>query len=165
MSLVFQERELRKFESEIIVLFRFSGKSASPKGRWILNHLKDLEERAARREISLLDYAYPYKMYKDWYEFCLIANSYGAKINPGTYQNFRIYIHLLKKMGLIRRIFTAPGKKGRVKSIYTLVKPLTKEMEEKFLHPYQELYPITSYKWRKERGLPTKAEYKRMRRA
>jgi len=92
---------LRPFEIEILREIRTSpkrlqagGGSTPRKGVWIRGHLEDVGRD------------YPYSMYKRWKSF--IEGS-GLNIKTGNYAQFRTYIYVLKRLGLIHRIERTGG--------------------------------------------------------
>ena len=92
---------LRPFELEILREIRTpperpgpGGRSVSRKGVWIRGHLQDVGQD------------YPYNMWKLWREFLGEA---GLKMKAGSYQAFRTYIYILKRLGLIGRAGGSPS--------------------------------------------------------
>ena len=92
---------LRPFEVEIVKEIRThperpgpGGRSIPRKGVWIRGHLEDVGRD------------YPYSMWKLWRSFLQRA---GLKIKAGTYQAFRNYIYVLRRLGLIRRAGGSPS--------------------------------------------------------
>lgn len=97
--------EIRPFEKEIIDSFKAfapikgrGGRSSPHKGVWIREHLQTARED------------YSYGMWKRWTRFCRIADVLTAKIEAGTYDNFRVYVWLLKKLDLILFTREIPGR-------------------------------------------------------
>ena len=118
--------ELRPFEEEIAADFRQFGKAASPKGRWIQGYL--------------LTYGRgnPYSMWKAYQQF---AATLG--INPGTYNSFKTYLWILKKLGLVRVVTRVRGK-GFGKTYYAIRRGM--ENSPLWRHPMQAAYPKTDWK-------------------
>ena len=102
---------LTPFEREIVRQIRASprrvgagGRSIPRKGVWIRGHLQEVGRD------------YVYGMYKLWKRFLEEA---GLNIKPGTYQQFRTYIYVLKRLGLIYRV-GSPSKSDFTKNFYVL---------------------------------------------
>ena len=100
---------LRPFERDIVRRIRGrpgagrGGKASPRKGIWIKNHLLECGQD------------YVYAMHLRWKGFIEEA---GLNINAGTYQQFRTYIYVLKRLGLIERAGASSG--GFSKSYYVL---------------------------------------------
>lgn len=132
---------LRPFENEI--LRRFSTYGTAPdmltgrrgwKGIWIRGHLGD------RRQ------DYPYGIYRRWVSFCNQAKEAETVIKPGTYQSFRTYFYVLRRLGLVTLYTRRPkpsGEPGSGRHIYVLT-PGT-EADPRWESPLQELYPSTDW--------------------
>lgn len=97
--IVAERVELRPFEREIVERFTTFGKMMDPvrgvkgwKGVWIRGHLRD------KRSDNV------YGMWSSWEVFVDKAESLGAAIKPGTYQNFCVYVYTLRRLGLIREV-------------------------------------------------------------
>lgn len=119
--------ELRPFERDIIARFMVGGKwAASPKGEWIRGHLLDVGED------------YPYRMWKLYARFCSHLG-----IRPGTYQNFKTYIYLLKRLGLIRPARRERTGRGFPRTYYAIVPGA--ENRPEWTRPLQVLYPKTDW--------------------
>lgn len=95
---------LRDFEREIVREIRThprrlgaGGRSKPRKGVWIRGHLRDVGRD------------YVYRMYKLWKAFLEDA---GLNIRAGNYQQFRTYIYVLKRLGLVRRMGRSPSPKS-----------------------------------------------------
>ena len=104
---------LRSFEKEIIERIRSSprytkgigGRSVSRKGLWIKGHLRD-----AKKD-------YVHSMFMKWKSF---VNETGLEMNPGTYEQFRTYIYLLKQSQLIETTIGKRGNKPFERSYYII---------------------------------------------
>ena len=101
---------LRPFERDIVRRIRThprrrggGGRSVSRKGLWIKNHLLEVGQD------------YVYSMHIRWKGFIEEA---GLNIKAGTYQSFRTYIYVLKRLGLIQRVGASTGRFS--KSYYSL---------------------------------------------
>ena len=101
---------MRPFEREIVREIRTSpkrigagGRSIPRKGVWIRGHLQDVGRD------------YVYGMYKRWKSF---LQETGLNIKAGSYGQFRTYIYILKRLGLIVRVGEARGRFS--KSYYAL---------------------------------------------
>jgi len=106
---------LRPFEREIVRGIRASprrsgrgGRSVPRKGAWIKGHLQEVGKD------------YPYRMHKLWSKFLEDA---GLKIEAGSYQQFRTYIYVLKRLGLIRRVGAETSKSGGFSKNYYALNP------------------------------------------
>ena len=105
---------IRPFEVEILREIRThprrpgaGGRSKPRKGVWIRGHLQDVGRD------------YPYSMYKRWKSF---MERSGLNIKAGTYQQFRTYIYVLKRLGLIRRAGGSPSSRGNFpRNYYSLI--------------------------------------------
>lgn len=141
---------LRPFELEIVDTYKRSGKMSPWKGMWIRGHLLDVKS------------TYVYSMYKSWRMFCDIAiDLLEAKIKPGDYQSFRTYFHLLKQLGLVRRVFEYV-EKGRRRVIYEVVPE--KIDDPAWGRPFQTKYPATDWTIKpmeEKRAIRLKAKIKR----
>jgi len=94
---------LGPFEREIIREIRTDprrpgagGRSKQRKRVWIRGHLEEVGRD------------YPYGMYKRWRSFHEEAR---LNIKAETYQNFRTYICILKRLGLVDRVGGSPSSK------------------------------------------------------
>jgi len=151
---------IRPFETEILGRFSTYGKAPDMftgqkgwKGVWVRGHLRDLHQD------------YVYNMYRRWKAFCDQALLMEVKIEPGSYDAFRTYFYLLKRLGLVvfyteRR--AQPGEPGSARRFYTLAPGL--ESDPGWERPFQSVYPKTdwtqlSYKDKQER----REKYKRLR--
>ena len=120
---------LRPFEREIVRQIRTSprrvgaggGRSIPRKGVWIRGHLQEVGRD------------YVYGMYKLWKRFLGEA---GLNIKPGTYQQFRTYIYVLKRLGLIHRV-GYPSKSEFSKNYYALSPE--KINSPKWQNPYKHI--------------------------
>lgn len=147
---------LRPYEREIVERLSSLGKSYNPvtgargwKGLWIRGYLKDVGEE------------YVYAMFKEWKAFCQTAEQLGAKIKQGTYQSFRTYLSLLKKLGLVSSVFTEPSR-GFDRSYYRLVPERIDDPA--WTRPFQTAYPSSDWTIKKplEKAL-LRERYKRRR--
>jgi len=84
--------ELRPFEKEIIDGFKVfaplkgrGGRTSPHKGVWVRGHLLSVPYNE--------DYAY--SMWKRWVQFCKLADVMTAKVQAGTYDEFRTYLWML----------------------------------------------------------------------
>jgi hypothetical protein len=153
---------IRPFEREILDRYGSHGKAPDMitrrrgwKGVWIRGHLRD--RRAD----------YVYNMFLSWKAFCNQALLTEVKIKPGSYDAFRTYFYLLKRLGLV--VFYAerrpqPGEPGSARRFYTLAPGL--ESDPGWERPFQSVYPETdwtrlSYSEKHER----REKYKRLRHA
>jgi len=119
---------LRSFEVDILNRFKTWGLlRTSPKGEWIRGHLLDVGED------------YPYRMWKLYSKFCEVLGQ-----DPGTYQNFKTYIYLLKRLGLIYPVRREVTNRGFPKTFYAVVP--SKELDPAWTRPLQTLYPKTDWK-------------------
>jgi len=151
---------IRPFEQEILDRYGSYGKAPDMftrrrgwKGIWIRGHLRD--RRAD----------YVYSMFSRWKIFCNNALLTEVKIKPGSYDAFRTYFYLLKRLGLV--VFytergTQPGEPGSARRFYTLTLGL--ESDPSWERPFQSVYPETdwtrlSYKEKQER----REKYKKLR--
>ena len=153
---------IRPFEREILDRYGSHGKAPDMitrrrgwKGVWIRGHLRD--RRAD----------YVYNMFLSWKAFCNQALLTEVKIKPGSYDAFRTYFYLLKRLGLV--VFYAErrpqsGEPGSARRFYTLASGL--ESDPGWERPFQSVYPGTdwtrlSYSEKHER----REKYKRLRHA
>ena len=105
---------IRPFEVEILREIRThprrpgaGGRSMPRKGVWIRGHLQDV------------DRDYPYSMYKRWKSF---MERSGLNIEAGTYQQFRTYISVLRRLGLIEKAGGSPSSRGNFpRNYYSLI--------------------------------------------
>ena len=151
---------IRPFEREILDRYGSYGKAPDMftgrkgwKGVWVRGHLRDLHQD------------YVYNMYRRWKAFCDQALLTEVKIEPGSYDAFRTYFYLLKRLGLV--VFYAerkvqPGEAGSARRFYTLAPGL--ESDPSWERPFQSVYPETdwtqlSYREKHER----REKYKRQR--
>jgi len=101
---------MRHFEEEIVREIRThprlgaGGRSIPRKGMWIRGHLQDVGRD------------YVYGMYKRWRGF---LESAGLNIKAGTYQQFRTYIYVLKRLGLVEKI-GSPSRSNFSRNYYAL---------------------------------------------
>lgn len=151
---------IRPFEREILNRYSSYGKAPDMftrqkgwKGIWVRGHLRD--RRAD----------YVYNMFLSWKTFCNQALLAEVEIKPGSYDAFRTYFYLLKRLGLV--VFYAerraqPGEPGSARRFYTLTSGL--ESDPRWERPFQSVYPETdwtqlSYREKQER----REKYKRRR--
>ena len=122
--------ELTECERDIYVRFTTGGKApwgASPKGEWIRCYLME------RGPASIYD------MWKAYQRFASILG-----IRPGTYNNFKTYIWILKRLGLVRVVRRAPGSRGGFRKAYYAIVP-GMEFSPLWRRPVQTLYPKTDW--------------------
>ena len=152
---------IRPFEREILDRYGSYGKAPDMltgrrgwKGVWIRGHLGD------RRQ------DYPYGMYRRWLFFCNQAK-YEAEvvIKPGTYQSFRTYFYVLRRLGLVTLYASRPklsGEPGSGRHIYVLTPGM--EEDPRWESPIQELYPSTDWtRLSAKQKLERRGKYKRRR--
>ena len=132
---------IRPFEREILDRYGSYGKAPDMltgrrgwKGIWIRGHLRD--RRAD----------YVYNMYRSWRAFCNQALLAEVKIESGSYDAFRTYFYLLKRLGLV--VFytergVKPGEPGSARRFYTLTPGL--ESDPGWERPFQSVYPKTDW--------------------
>jgi len=157
------EEELKGFfpwEIEILERFKTYGKQPDSltgekgwKGLWIKGYLE------------YWGTSYVYGMYKAWKAFCKLAETYDIKIKPGTYQSFRTYFHLLKKLGLVTEAhLRRPGERGTERVYYELVRERIDDPA--WTRPFQELYPSADWtRLSKIEKKELREKYKSLRRA
>jgi len=105
---------IRPFEVEILREIRThprrtgaGGRSKPRKGVWIRGHLEDVGRD------------YPYRTYKRWKSF---MERSGLNIKAGTYQQFRTYIYVLRRLGLIEMAGGSPSSRGNLsRNYYSLI--------------------------------------------
>ena len=121
------ERSPYPFEVEIAERFSVGGKfTASPKGEWIRGYLLTFGR------------GYSYEMWKEYRQF---ASYLGIK--PGTYENFRFYMWVLKRLGLIRLVRRGRARKGVDRRIYAIVPEMMDS--PMWRRPLQAMYPSTDW--------------------
>jgi len=154
--------EFRPFEKEIIKLWKegvadlpwkWGTTATSPKGRFIQGFLKEKGQ------------AYIKEMWQGWADFCDRAEKVDAHFKKGDYATMRVYVWLLKKLGLIRLVKrVASVRKGFFeRSIYAMNPK--KISDPAWTRPLQTLYP--SADWRvmpKERKREVRRRTKARRR-
>lgn len=122
----------KPFEYEILVRWSELGTAGiAPKAMWIKGHLAEVDEDYVNR------------MFRRYRDFCKRAALIDRIISPGTYQTFKTYMYILRKLDLIEFIREGPVYQHFQRRYYGL----NPDMVDSPLweRPVQSAYPSTDW--------------------
>jgi len=132
----------KPYEKEIVKLWKegvadlpwkWGVAATSPKSRFIRGFLEEKGQ------------AYVKELWEAWSDFCERAEVVGAHFKRGDYATMRVYIWLLKKLGLVRLVKRVPSvRKGYFERNMYALNP-RKVDDPAWLRPFQSLYPSADW--------------------